>query len=44
MIDRIHYVLPFAPFSEIAHSLLVTPRLKAIFDYRIAAVEKIFGP
>lgn len=43
MIDRVHYVLPFAPFSEFVHPFLVAPKLKAIFDYRIAAVERIFG-
>ena len=43
LIDRIHYVLPFSPFSEVIHPLVVAPQLKAIFDYRIEAVEKIFG-
>ncbi len=43
MIDRVHYVLPFSPLSEPLHPLLVEPQLKAIFDHRIRAVEKIFG-
>jgi len=43
MIDRVHYVLPLSPFSEPAHALLVAPQLKSIFDYRVQAVEKIFG-
>jgi len=43
MIDRVHYILPFSPLSEPAHSLLVGPQLKAIFDHRIRAVEKLFG-
>lgn len=43
LIDRIHYVLPFSPLSEIVHPLLVAPQLKAIFDHRVQAVEKLFG-
>jgi len=43
MIDRVHYVLPFSPFSEPVHPFLVEPRIRAIFDCRIRAVEKIFG-
>jgi ligand-binding SRPBCC domain-containing protein len=43
MVDRVHYVLPFAPFSEIIHPLIVEPQLKEIFDYRIEAVDKIFN-
>lgn len=43
LIDRIHYVLPFSPFSEMVYPLVVAPQLKAIFDYRVEAVEKIFG-
>lgn len=43
MIDRVHYVLPFSPLSEFLHPLLVGPQLRAIFDHRVRAVEKIFG-
>ena len=43
MIDRVHYVLPLSPISEVILSLMVSPQLEAIFDYRIQAVEKIFG-
>jgi ligand-binding SRPBCC domain-containing protein len=43
LVDRIHYILPFSPLSEAVHALLVAPQLKTIFEYRIAAVEKIFG-
>jgi len=43
MIDRVHYVLPLSPISEVVHALLVSPQLESIFDYRIRAVEKIFG-
>lgn len=44
MTDRVHYVLPLSPLSEVVHPLLVAPQLKAIFDYRIRAVEKLFPP
>lgn len=42
LIDRIHYVLPLSPLSEVIHPLVVAPQLKTIFDYRVEAVEKIF--
>ena len=43
LIDRVHYVLPFSPISDVLHPLLVASKLQAIFDYRTLAVEKIFG-
>lgn len=43
MTDRIHYILPLSPLSEFLHPILVAPQLEAIFDYRVRAVEKIFG-
>ena len=43
LIDRVHYVMPFTPVSEVLHPLLVAPKLQAIFDYRTRAVEKLFG-
>jgi ligand-binding SRPBCC domain-containing protein len=43
ILDRVHYVLPFSPFSEIVHPLLVAPQIEAIFHYRTKAVEEIFG-
>ncbi len=43
MIDRVHYVLPFSPFSEVMHPLIVSPQLKLIFEYRTQVVEKMFG-
>lgn len=42
MTDRVHYILPFAPFSEIIHPLLVAPQLRRIFDYRRAAISSLF--
>jgi ligand-binding SRPBCC domain-containing protein len=43
LIDRVHYVLPFSPFSEVIHPIVVAPQLEKIFAYRVEAVEKIFG-
>lgn len=40
--DRVTYVLPFAPFSELVHPLLVSPQLKKIFSFREKAVAEIF--
>lgn len=42
MTDRVHYVLPFAPFSEVIHPGLVAPQLEKIFSYRRAAVGRLF--
>jgi ligand-binding SRPBCC domain-containing protein len=42
ILDRVHYVLPFAPLSEIIHPFLVQPRLEKIFSYRKHAIEEIF--
>ncbi|MFQ3577853.1 MAG: SRPBCC family protein [Verrucomicrobiia bacterium] len=42
MVDRVHYVLPFAPFSEIIHPLLVAPQLGRIFDFRKQAIAELF--
>jgi len=43
ILDRVHYVLPFSPFSELLHPFLVAPQIEAIFNYRTQAVEDIFG-
>lgn len=42
MCDIVHYVLPFSPFSELAHSWLVAPELRRIFDFRERAVREFF--
>ena len=41
--DRVHYVLPFAPLSEIAPPLIVRPQLEKIFAFREQAVKQRFG-
>lgn len=43
MTDRVHYVLPFAPVSEVVHSFLVERKLRQIFDYRREVIAKMFG-
>jgi ligand-binding SRPBCC domain-containing protein len=41
--DLVHYVLPFSPFSEVIHPILVKPQLDQIFAYREKAVRERFG-
>lgn len=41
--DTVRYALPFWPLGEVAHGLLVAPKLRQMFDYRRAALEKRFG-
>lgn len=43
MTDIVDYVLPFGPLGAIAHGIFVKKQLEQIFDFRIKAVEKIFG-
>jgi ligand-binding SRPBCC domain-containing protein len=43
MRDRVHYILPFAPFSEFMHPWLVKPKLEQIFDYRERETQQIFN-
>ena len=40
--DRVHYVLPFSPISEIVHPFLVKPQLEKIFAFREKAVRERF--
>ena len=42
MTDKVTYVLPFSPFSEIMHPLIVKPQLAKIFAFREKAVNEIF--
>ena len=43
MTDIVHYKLPFWFLGDIANTIMVKQQLKGIFDYRFAAVEKMFG-
>jgi ligand-binding SRPBCC domain-containing protein len=40
--DRITYRLPFQPFGELAHGLLVAPQIAQIFEHRRQALERVF--
>ncbi|MEM7790142.1 MAG: SRPBCC family protein [Verrucomicrobiota bacterium] len=43
-IDKIIYSLPLGPIGSIAHVFYVKNKLKYIFDYRAAAMDKLFDP
>jgi ligand-binding SRPBCC domain-containing protein len=42
MHDHVDYALPFGPLAPIVRSLVVRRTLDRIFDYRTAAIERIF--
>ncbi len=43
MTDLVHYLPPMGILGHLAHPILVRPNLEKIFNYRIEAVEKMFG-
>ena len=43
MEDIIHYKVPFGILGRLVAPLLVKPKLKGIFDYRVAKLESLFG-
>ncbi|HSO87837.1 MAG TPA: SRPBCC family protein [Draconibacterium sp.] len=43
MTDIVSYKPPFGILGSIANSILIKKQLKKIFDFRVKAVEKIFG-
>jgi ligand-binding SRPBCC domain-containing protein len=43
MTDIVSYQPPFGFLGSIANSILIKKQLKEIFDYRVTAVEKMFG-
>ena len=44
MIDIVDYKIPYGIIGKIAHPLIVSPKLKEIFEYRKNALIEIFGP
>ncbi|HWB09243.1 MAG TPA: SRPBCC family protein [Pirellulales bacterium] len=44
LLDQVDYELPLAFFGSLAHALFVRRTLERIFDYREAAVRRLFGP
>lgn len=43
MEDIIDYKLPFGIFGQLAHPIIVKPKLKDIFDYRRKKLTALFG-
>lgn len=43
MLDRVNYKIPLGILGKIAHPLVVKGKLEEIFEFRIRAVEEIFG-
>ncbi|MEO5788628.1 SRPBCC family protein [Gelidibacter sp.] len=43
MEDLIDYKLPFGILGQLAHPILVKPKLQEIFDYRQKKLEDLFG-
>lgn len=42
MRDVVDYALPLGPLGRLAHAALVQRQLRAIFDYREQAIERVF--
>jgi ligand-binding SRPBCC domain-containing protein len=43
MTDLLHYAIPYGIIGRLSNTVLVGKQVKKIFDYRIKAVEKLFG-
>ncbi|MDB5287383.1 MAG: hypothetical protein JWR05_2332 [Mucilaginibacter sp.] len=43
MTDLLHYAIPYGIIGRLSNALLVGKQVKKIFDYRVKAVEKLFG-
>lgn len=41
--DRVHYVLPFSPLSDVLHPVLVRPQLEKIFAFREQVLRERFS-
>lgn len=44
MEDIVDYKLPFGMLGQLAHPILVKPKLKEIFEYRQKKLIELFGP
>ena len=42
ILDRVHYALPFHPFSAPFHGLFIQPKLEQIFQFRREILERRF--
>jgi ligand-binding SRPBCC domain-containing protein len=43
MTDILHYAVPFGIVGRLANNILVGKEVRKIFNYRIKAVENLFG-
>ena len=43
MTDILNYAIPYGPIGRLANAILVEKQVKQIFEYRVEAVEKLFG-
>lgn len=43
MTDILDYAIPYGPIGRLANAILVEKQVKQIFDYRVGAVERLFG-
>lgn len=42
--DHVEYALPFGPFGQLAHAIMVHRDVNAIFDYRQQVIAELFPP
>jgi len=43
MTDLLHYAIPFGPIGRLANSIMVNNKIEEIFEFRVKAVERLFG-
>lgn len=43
MTDLLHYSIPYGFIGSIANAILVRSKLRALFEHRVKAIERIFG-
>ncbi len=43
MVDVVEYELPLGPMGRLVHAAVVRGQLEAIFDYRMAAIDRVFA-
>lgn len=43
MTDLLHYALPYGPIGRLGNNVLVRGQIKKIFNYRVKAIDDLFG-
>ena len=43
MTDILHYAIPYSIIGRLANKVFVGKKLKEVFDYRVKAIEELFG-